>query len=135
MNEITFPQSDTFEHKKLGPLGVNEHFFVELSGFFQTYKKVEICFNIYSDDGFKLEIDNAAVAEHLSDRPFQLSSGTVELFPGIHKYKLEYFQGFGPMGLLASYSIDQNSHFFPVGHSIEVLRFLKYEHISKYDPP
>lgn len=88
-----------FAHPKLGPLGWNENFFVDLDSTFSLAEAGNYRFVVGSDDGFSLSLDGRELCRHLRDRPYRRQSCHVSLDAGEHRLQLRYFQGYGQAGL------------------------------------
>jgi TPR repeat protein len=100
---INFRQDKTLFHNNTGNLDFENDFFMNLSTTIRVLKKSNYLFRIKSDDGFRLLIDNAVVCEHIEGREFSTSECFYPLDIEEYSLNLEYYQGYGGMGLQLSY--------------------------------
>jgi len=105
---------DRFRHPKLGNIvGYDNDYFVDIDRDFEVLQAGRYQFLVGSDDGFSLTIDGRKICEHLGDRPFAIQTCILRLQPGIHRFHLAYFQGFGNSGLSVEYEREQSKrHWF-----------------------
>jgi|SRR5690554_2092935 len=94
-------------HPKLGPLGWNENFFVDLSSRFTLAQAGQYRFVVGSDDGFALKINGRTLCQQLNDQPYRRQSCQTHLAPGEHQLELTYFQGYGQAGLTLEFGSAQ----------------------------
>jgi len=79
-------------------------FGVVFTGKLEAPKKGSYRFNLASDDGSRLFVDGKKVVEHDGIHPSSdIKSGKVNLQPGLHEVRLEYFQAAGGAELYASW--------------------------------
>lgn len=57
-------------------------------------------FTLVSDDGSRLSIDGAAVIDHDGIHPMVGASASIGLQSGWHRLRLDYFEAFGPAGVV-----------------------------------
>jgi hypothetical protein len=125
VDSINFPQENELFHHKTGFLGLKKDFFMQLKTSFMIQKSYIFQFSIRSDDGFVLRIDNKIICKHLQPREMkQTLCANIKLDKGEHKLVLDYFQGYGQMGLMASYKIQTNNLSYYIGNSSEKVTFL-----------
>jgi hypothetical protein len=105
VKRIIFENSRALKHKHFGYLGFSENFFVDAVVDMDVLKSAKYRFEVQSDDGFRLKIDDKTVCAHPENRPFQKTECEVELKKGLHPFHLEYFQGGGPLGLHVRYAL------------------------------
>jgi len=106
VNNIHFPEGSELYHSNTGFLNYKEDFFLSLHSRFKLKKSVSIRFIIESDDGFQLRINNTIVCKF--DQPRSMLNTVcenIQLQQGIHTLSLDYFQGYGRLGLIAKYII------------------------------
>ena len=60
-------------------------------------------FSLASDEGSRLVIGNTVVVAHDGLHAFSERSGTIGLAAGRHAFRIEYFEAYGPAGLVASW--------------------------------
>jgi hypothetical protein len=70
-----------------------EWFAIEYTGRFWIEKPGPYRFALTSDDGSKLYIDDQLVVDNDGIHPVDTKSGSVDLAGGIHKIRVQYFQG------------------------------------------
>jgi PA14 domain-containing protein len=70
-----------------------EWFAIEYTGRFWIEKPGPYRFALTSDDGSKLFIDDQIVVDNDGIHPVDTKSGSVDLAGGIHKIRVQYFQG------------------------------------------
>ena len=106
---------------ELGDTGYRQNFFVDFQTNFTLRKDRKVDFIIQSDDGFNLIIDNVNKMSFKGNRPIGKSSTTLVLKKGKHHLKLEYYQGYGDLGVKAEYRVDKRRYI--VGDSSDFLIF------------
>ncbi len=128
VDSINFPQENELFHHKTGFLGLKKDFFMQLKSSFMIQKSYIFQFSIRSDDGFVLRIDNKIICKHLQPREMKKTlCANIKLDQGEHKLVLDYFQGYGQMGLIASYNIQTDNLSYYIGNSSEEVYFLPVE--------
>lgn len=125
LNAIDFENGQTLVHRRLGPLGYNNDFFIDFEARMNVEQEKTFLFRVTSDDGFRLWIDNQMLAEWLGDRPVATSTATIKLAPGEHHFRMSYFQGYGNLGLRATYEV-QGEKSYLVGESSAELSFERF---------
>jgi hypothetical protein len=70
-----------------------EWFAIEYTGRFWIDKPGLYRFALTSDDGSRLDIDDQSVVDNDGVHPVDTKYGTVDLAGGIHKIRVQYFQG------------------------------------------
>ena len=124
-SQLYFPNSNILKNNLYGNLVYRSNFFIDFTSNFYLDKDSEIKFEIYSDDGFRLKIDGKKVAEFIKDRPYKKSEGKIFLKKGKHQFTLNYFQGYGNLGLGVWYIIDNKKTIF--GKDSKILHFEKID--------
>jgi hypothetical protein len=99
---------DVLDIPDVGRLGIKGNIFLDYRTKMIVSKAGKFTFKISSDDGFRLKINGHTVSQHPGNRPFQLTTGSIYLDVGEHDLELAYYQGYGPMGLEATYSRDDS---------------------------
>ncbi len=122
---ISFEQSTVLTHKSLGVLGYSSNFFIDARTQMDVKNSDTYLFYVASDDGFRLWIDDKNICEHVGDRPMETTTCNVKLTKGTHRYRLEYFQGGGPMALKALYKRNSRSKSHLIGDSSDDIVFSK----------
>lgn len=114
----------SFGHPKLGGLGFDFNFFADLNSKIEAAKGGEYVFSIYSDDGFRLFVDEKPICEFKTDRPMTKTQCPVFLEKGEHEIRLIYFQGGGNMGLKGFYREKENKKEKLIGKSDKNIKFI-----------
>lgn len=123
VSAININYGDTLEIPKIGKLGIQKNIFLDYSTKMIVKKAGNYFFRITSDDGFRLTIDGKIVSEHPENRPFTPTLGNIFLDKGEHLLTLNYYQGYGPMGLEAMYSKNKNGLFTYIGKNSSDVKF------------
>ncbi len=126
VNTINFPESEVLSHKQLGLLGYTQDFFMALDSRFIIEETGLFNFNITSDDGFRLQIDNNIICQHNSNRPMKLTPCQTQLKTGEHHLHIDYYQGFGGLGLVATYKSQQENKPHFIGENSKVVKFISW---------
>jgi len=108
---LFFPPGKNLYNKSIGYTGFTTNFFVKAEVNSIVKRGGLYHFVIYSDDGFRLSIDKKTVCQYLGDRPYLKTECSYFLKKGKHDLKIDYFQGYGPLGLKAGYSFDGKKYF------------------------
>jgi len=87
-----------------GTGGINNQFFVKVSGDFFVGEAATYRFRTYNDDGVFLLIDGALVISDSSQHPEQVFTGDVSLAVGNHQLELYFFENGGEASLEFSVS-------------------------------
>ena len=90
--------------ENFGNTNLNTNFYVKWTGSVKIDKAGKYKFFVESDDGSRLFIDGKQVIDNNGSHPMQKKDGVVELAPGQHELKLEFFQGDGEMGCKFSWA-------------------------------
>ena len=128
---LAFPKGNELRHPKYGYLGYRQNFVIFFDMDVEIPKEEYVDFVIYSDDGFRLLIDNKKVMEYLKDRPFRKSERVVRLHPGKHHIRIKYFQGYGQLGIVGYYSVGESAEEakrakkYLIGKNSPSMRFLE----------
>ena len=106
VNTLHFPLAKELYHDNTGFLDYKEDFFLSLHTRFKVKKTAYIRFIILSDDGFQLKINKQSICQFAQARAMQETiCEPIKLQAGIHSLSLDYFQGFGELGLIGKYII------------------------------
>jgi len=103
IERLFFPKSRMLSERRLGKLGFSQNFFIDAVVDMEVQEAGEYQFSVFSDDGFRLKIDEKIVCEHPDNRPYGKTECTTTLSKAIHHFELSYFQGGGPLGLHVRY--------------------------------
>jgi len=103
VDSADFLNPNSLKHPKLGELGFRSNFFANFESQIDVKSSQEYIFSIYSDDGFKLFIDEKPICEFSLDRPLTKTECPIFLDSKVHKIKILYFQGGGNMGFRGLY--------------------------------
>jgi len=122
---IDLADKSRFRHSKLGDLGYANDFFVDINAPFTVKKSGDYIFFVGSDDGFALSIDDRQICEWTHDRPLTVDPCRINLSEGPHKFKLEYFQGFGNAGLTMGYAFASDGKQYIAGDDSKYISFSK----------
>ncbi|MBC8003448.1 MAG: hypothetical protein H7X97_12745 [Opitutaceae bacterium] len=83
-----------------------DHFYVRWTGKIRISKAAKYTFSIESDDGSRLFIDGKQVVDNGGLHAMEEKSGEVELKPGDHEIKIEFFEGEVDAGCKFSWQTD-----------------------------
>jgi mono/diheme cytochrome c family protein len=72
-----------------------DNFAVEFEGFLRIEKAGEYVFFVTSDDGAQIFVDGELVTNNDGIHPEQESKGKINLEPGLHKFRVAYFEAGG----------------------------------------
>jgi len=123
VDKILFPKGDELRYPSYGYLGYRHDFKMFIDGDFILTKSSPVKFIIYSDDGVRLSIDGKKILEFLDDRPFRKSEGEIFLQKGKHHLHIDYFQGYGQLGLVGYYQLDYKRTL--LGQNMPQMKFLR----------
>jgi len=124
---LAFAQGSLLENRQYGSLGFTDNFFIDADTRMHVKKLGRYRFSVWSDDGFRLEIDGRTLCEHPLDRPYAKTECTIRLLPGEHRLALSYFQGGGPMGLKVEYGPAAERRRYLLGENTSLITFEKRE--------
>ncbi len=122
-SRIEFPEGESLSHPDRGDLGYSADFFLDFSVRMRVLREGYYLFGVASDDGFRLSFGTNLVGEFVSNRPFTTNRYRVYLKTGAYDYRLNYYQGFGRLGLAAFYQTPDASRPLPVGRNSRDVRF------------
>lgn len=105
IEKVYFPRGNELRYPSYGYLGYKNNFFMKIDGDFVLTQDIPLKFVLYSDDGVRLMIDGKRVLEYAKDRPYGKSEATIKLAKGKHHIHIDYFQGYGQLGLGGYYTI------------------------------
>lgn len=121
--DIDFPEGTEWKHRSIGPYGHQTDFFADFITTIIVKKEGTYYFDVASDDGFQLWIDNKLIGEFLTNRPFTTNQYNIYLNAGDHSYRLNYYQGFGRLGLSANYQFFGDNQTYFIGNNSSFLNF------------
>ena len=124
IDRLYFPNANELKHPTYGYLGYRRDFVIYFDADFVVKQAQKVKFVIYSDDGFRLKIDGKTIMQYLKDRPFGKSEATIYLAKGKHHLHIKYFQGFGQLGIVGYYQV-QNGKKHLIGSSSATLEFVE----------
>ncbi|MFH0702108.1 MAG: hypothetical protein V2B14_01030 [bacterium] len=123
IDKIDFQDTTELVHSKLGSFGLTENFFIQFESAFQVLESGWYKFIVYSDDGFRLFIDNKAISEFRDIRPFSGTEEKIFLNKGLHSLNLFFFQGEGNVGIKAFYMPIKQQEINFIGDSTKYINF------------
>ena len=123
LDQLNLAENDRFRHPKLGDIGYNGDFFVDIDAPFLVKKAGDYVFYLGSDDGFVFSVDGKKICEWTHDRPFTTNICHVNLGAGQHNFKLVYFDGYGNSGLAMSYAFAADGTQYVAGENSKYLKF------------
>jgi len=121
IDTLAFASGRVLSHSLYGKTSFSNNFFIDASSEFETTNKQKFYFDVYSDDGFVLKIDDKKVCEFVGDRAYKKSSCSVDLSKSKHNLNLSYFQGGGPLGLTLFYRAHQDKKWRTYGDDSDYL--------------
>ena len=121
VDKLYFPLSKILIHPLYGNLNYRQNFFMYIYTNFYLKKDANISFNIASDDGFNLFIDNKKICGFDNERSFSLTKCNISLKKGKHKLFIKYFQGVGRLGFIGKYIYNKNSYY--IGENNKIMKF------------
>lgn len=123
IEKLYFTNSGGLYHETYGTLPFKKNFFLEINSEIAIKKSGKYIFNIYSDDGFELKIDNQKICSFQKSRPLKKTSCITSLKEGSSKIYIKYFQGYGNLGLKGFYKKIDESKFHYIGRNSKFLQF------------
>ncbi len=99
INTIDFLNEYELVHTSLGKLSFFNNYFTTIEGAFTVTKDGYYDIYVASDDGFRLFIDEARLAQFAKTRKMYGKTYNIYLSKGKHHMRLEHFQGYGKVGL------------------------------------
>jgi hypothetical protein len=111
-------------HPRLGVLGLGDHFFLDLKTRVRVPATASYRFEVRSDDGFALQIDDRRVCAFTKDRALATQTCRVLLLAGEHDLHLAYFQAGGPAGLAVRYAVISDPAWHWLGADSASLEFI-----------
>jgi hypothetical protein len=131
IEEINFPENDQLYYENTGNLGYKQDFFLILKTTMDVKKIGSYQFSVKSDDGFQLKINNKTICEYNTIRGMEETRcKLITLNPGQYNLQLDYFQGYGRLGLIAEYVLydkritNANHEKKSIGQNSEFIHFL-----------
>jgi hypothetical protein len=112
-------------HPQLGQIGYGEQFFIDAELRLRMRRAASLRFEVQSDDGFALEIDDRRVCAFVGHRALAGQSCRVLLEEGEHRLRLSYFQAGGPAGLLVRYGEGGEGPLTWLGEDTDYLEVLR----------
>ncbi len=89
------------ERGDFGP--AQDNFLVDISGYINVDRAGDWQFELTSDDGSRLIIDNQVVIDHDGPHPPAAKSGSIALKPGAHPFRIRMFEDGGGSCLILRY--------------------------------
>lgn len=123
IDQIRFKAGPPLWHYKLGNLAYRDNFYLDFNSEMELLVGGKYEFGVYSDDGFKLLINDREICSHIKDRPAALTRCFTELAVGQHTLKLTYFQGGGQQALWAKYRLSGEKAGYFIGEDSKWARF------------
>ncbi len=120
---VDFVEGTELYHKKLGPLGFQNDFFLDITSKFIVLKEGNYEFSIASDDGFQFWVNDNLIGEFLDNRSLATNQFSLYLKPGDYSFRIYYYQGYGRMGLYAGYKYTGDNRYYIVGENSPFMRF------------
>ncbi len=120
---INFSHGMELSHKNFGKLGFSGNFFINFKTTIYVKREGYYVIEIISDDGFRLKLNNEVAGELTSNRPFSSSEIFVHLKKGTYHLELEYFQGYGPCGIIVYYRHSDKTKKYLLGKNSKYLKF------------
>lgn len=102
----TVPNLDHPEKGRVGEIanGRQDHIVIRFTGFVEAPRDGNYTFYTNSDDGSMLYIGDTLVVRNDDKHPMQERSGELSLQAGKHEIRVDFFQGDGGAGIIASWS-------------------------------
>lgn len=122
---VDLAEKNRFSHPVLGILGWGENFFADIKTNFEVKKSGRYRFEVGSDDGFELKIDEKSLCLFKGDRPFKKRVCNIQLEKGEHTLHLSYFQGYGNAGLTLKYADSPTSSLRFWGKSSNAILYIQ----------
>lgn len=123
LDTLAFPSGNELSHALYGKLNFKNNFFIDVSSDMMINKDGKYYFDVYSDDGFVLNIDDNRVCEFIKDRAYKKTSCATRLNRGKHSINLSYFQGVGSLGLTVFYSSPGDLKWHTLGEDSDNITF------------
>lgn len=112
-------------HPVLGDLGWGEHYFIDLKARIRVSTTARYRFEVSSDDGFALAVDDRRICAFTRDRALATQQCGALLTAGEHLLTLRYFQGVGPAALRVRYAVEGEDDLRWLGQDSAALVFLR----------
>lgn len=129
LNHLDFHDSNRLVLKEVGDTGFRENFWLEATGEFEVDQESPMEWQVASDDGFQLYIDEKLVLEFAGVRDRAVDAGIINISPGRHQFRLVYTQRFGKVSLEVKYRLlngaNQQMAFAGAGENGGHLRWLR----------
>ncbi len=100
LKEINFPNLGALKAN----FGRDENFCAKITGFIEVPTEGKYALFITSDDGSMLYIGDNLLVDNNGSHAMTERDGSVELKPGKHRFRLDYYNGMGEGGLIFSWS-------------------------------
>jgi hypothetical protein len=111
-DQIKFREGNELFHDNTGYLRFKNDFFMHVSTQIIVLKEANYLFRIKSDDGFRLKINNQLVCEQTQGQVFATTNCTYPLKLGEYLLELDYFQGYGNLGLEMTYEAEGAAEYY-----------------------
>lgn len=107
VDRLDLAQGGQLRHARLGRIGPSEQFFLDLRLQLRAPEARVIHFEIESDDGFALELNERRICAFTAHRGLSTQRCRVLLEAGEHALHLSYFQAGGPAGLRVRHALGE----------------------------
>lgn len=108
VDRLDLARGGQLRHAVLGRIGPAEQFFIDLKLRLRAPEARVIHFDVESDDGFALELNERRVCAFTAHRGLSGQRCRVMLEAGEHALHLSYFQAGGPAGLRVRHAASEN---------------------------
>ncbi|MCH9813430.1 MAG: hypothetical protein K0U47_05740 [Epsilonproteobacteria bacterium] len=124
VSSLNFPsENKMLHHKDIGRLGHKKEFFIKATTLMDVKEKGVYLFDVLSDDGFRLTVNDQVFCEYKYTRPMRTTTCTIPLEKKEYRFELLYFQKSGPMGLKVYYKKQNDTKTYFVGDSSAMITF------------
>lgn len=121
VDRLDLANNGRFLHPRLGQLGYEEHFFVDIEATFVVHQAGHYEFEVASDDGFALIINGRNLCSFPRPRALRSQRCRIRLDEGEQRFTLNYFQAGGQAGLSVRYGLQNQRQRYWFGEDSELL--------------
>ncbi|WP_157960361.1 PA14 domain-containing protein [Marinimicrobium alkaliphilum] len=121
VDHLDLANNGRFAHPRLGKLGFDEHFFVDIETTFVVHQAGNYEFEVASDDGFALNINGRNICSFPRPRALSSQRCRIRLDEGEQRFTLNYFQAGGQAGLSVRYGLQNQRQRYWFGEDSELL--------------
>lgn len=125
LDRLDLAHSGQLRHPVLGRIGPAEQFFVDLRVRLRVPEARVIHFEVESDDGFALELNDRRICAFTAHRGLSTQRCRVLLEAGEHPLFLSYFQAGGPAGLRVRHAANENGPWRLLGEDSDWLQVVR----------